>query len=80
MNSIKSNEPNFIRILGYTDKGLSYLKQIKKDVNIYTNIKNNQNEILDITIKISKILDLIYNQDLLKLEQSKPVYVKGSEN
>lgn len=80
MNSIKSKEPNFIRVLGYTDNGLSYLKQIKKDVNIYTNIKNNQNEILDITIKISKILDLIYNQDLLKLEQSKPVYVKGSEN
>ena len=39
---------------------------------------NNQNEILDITIKSSKILDLIYNQDLLKLEQSKPINI-GSE-
>ena len=79
MNNIRNNEPDSIRVVGYTDKGLAYLKQIKKDVNIYTNIKNNQNDILDITIKISKILDLIYNQDLLKLEQSKPVYVKGSE-
>ena len=79
MNNIKSNDPNFIRVLGYNDTGLSYLKQIKKDVTIYTNIKNNQNDILDITIKLSKILDLIYNQNLLSLEQSKPIYIKNSE-
>lgn len=80
INNIKSNEPNFIRVLGYTDNGLAYLKQIKKDVSIYTNIKNNINDILDITIKISKILDLIYNQDLLSLEQNKPIHIKNSEN
>lgn len=76
MNNIKLIEPNHIRVLGYTDNGLNHLKTIKKDVNIFTNIKNNQNEILDITIKISKILDLIYNENLLKLEQSKPMHKK----
>ena len=79
MHTIKVNEPAFIRVLGYNDTGLTYLKQIKKDVSIYTNIKNNQNDILDITIKISKILDLIYDQNLLSLEQSKPIYIKNSE-
>ena len=79
MNNIKNTEPNFIRVLGYTSKGLAHLKQIKKDVNIYTNIKNNINDILDITIKISKILDLIYDQNLLSLEQSKPIHKESSE-
>ena len=66
-------EPNFIRVLGYNSKGKEYLKNIKKDVLIYTNIKEGINPILDIELKVSKILDSIYNIDLLTLEQKGPI-------
>lgn len=73
INEIYNNKIDFIRVLGYSDKGKKYLNEIKKDVNIYTNIKEGINKALDIELKISKILDSIYNLDLLKLEQGAPI-------
>ncbi|MBQ7641904.1 MAG: nucleotidyltransferase family protein [Acholeplasmatales bacterium] len=73
INEIYSNKIDFIRVLGYSDKGKKYLNEIKKDVNIYTNIKEGINKALDIELKISKILDSIYNLDLLKHEQGAPI-------
>lgn len=67
------NSLDFVRVLGYSEKGLEYLGTIKKETKIYTNIKNGLNEILDIELKISKILDLVYDTNLMKLEQSKPI-------
>ena len=73
INEIYNNNIDFIRVLGYSDKGKKYLNEIKKDVNIYTNIKEGINKALDIELKISKILDSIYNLDLLKHEQGAPI-------
>ncbi len=73
---INNLDINFVRILGYDDLGKSYLNKIKKNITIYSNIKEGINNILDIEMKVSKILDLIYNIDLLKNEQSKPI-IKG---
>ena len=73
INEIYNNKIDFIRVLGYSDKGKKYLNEIKKDVNIYTNIKEGINKALDIELKISKILDSIYNLDLLKHEQGAPI-------
>ena len=67
------NSPlNYIRVLGYNDKGLNYLKQIKKNIQIYTNLKEGLYPILDLEMKTSKLLDAIYKSNLLSLEQSKP--------
>ena len=75
-SNINNLEINFARILGYNNLGKAYLNKIKKNINIYSNIKEGLNNILDIEMKVSKILDLIYNIDLLKNEQSKPI-IKG---
>lgn len=69
----KISPPNYLRVLGYSNKGKEYLNQIKKDVPIYTNIKEGVNNTLDIELKISKILDSIYHLDLLKKEQKGPI-------
>lgn len=73
VNTILNNDIAFIRVLGFNNKGREYLNKIKKNIQIYTNIKNNDNLALAIELKISKILDLIYNTNLLKLEQIGPI-------
>jgi len=73
INSISASNLDFVRILGYSIKGKEYLSSIKKDTSIYTNIKNNINTILDIELKVSKLLDTIYNLDLLSKEQKAPL-------
>ena len=73
INKIYNNDINFVRILGFNNNGKEYINKIKKDINIYTNIKENINEIFDIELKISKILDFIFNLDLMKKEQSGPI-------
>ncbi len=72
INKIQKEKINYIRVLGYSNKGKEYLNEIKKDVLIYTNIKNGINDILDIELKTSKILDLIYNLNLFNQEQQGP--------
>ena len=72
INEIQANRIDCIRVLGYTDKGKEYLNTIKKNVKVYTNIKNGINLALDIELKASKILDIIYNLNLLNKEQSGP--------
>ena len=67
---------SFIRVLGYSTKGKEYLNSIKHDIKIFTNIKEGINDILDIEIKIWKILDIIYNLNLLALEQKGPIEYK----
>ena len=76
INKIYNNDINFVRILGFNNNGKEYINKIKKDINIYTNIKENINEIFDIELKISKILDFIFNLDLIKKEQKGPMNKK----
>ena len=47
-------------------KGQDYLNSIKKELKIYTNIKENDNLALAIELKVSKILDSIYNIGLFE--------------
>ena len=75
INKIYDNDINFIRVLGYNNNGKEYLNKIKKNIIIYTNIKEGINDILDIEINVSKILDNIYNLCLLKDEQNKPIEI-----
>ncbi len=64
---------NFLRILGYSRMGQAHLGSIKKKASIFTNIKEGLHPILDIEIKISKIMDIIYSSSLMKKEQGKPI-------
>ena len=72
-NIDNNSDIDYIRVLGFSSSGKAYINSIKKNINIYTNIKNNINETLDIEIKISKIIDTIYDTNLLKLEQTGPI-------
>ena len=76
MENILLSDINFIRPLGFNEAGQEYLSMIKKDIPIFTNIKNGDNIILDIELKISKILDVIYNLKLSEQEQSIIRYTK----
>jgi len=73
INKIYQDDINYIRVLGYTNIGKEYLNKMKKNINIYTNIKEGINDILDIEIKISKNLDNIYNTNIFNLEQKGPI-------
>ncbi|MGL4949562.1 MAG: tRNA(Met) cytidine acetate ligase [Anaeroplasmataceae bacterium] len=74
-NKAKNEDLNFVRVLGFNSLGKSYLSSIKKDIKIYTNIKNNINSIFDIEIKVSKIIDLMYNQNNFNTEQKGPIII-----
>lgn len=73
MEEIKKSSPDYVRILGYSPVGLSYLNGRKKQVQIYTNLKNGIHPVLDLELKITKILDFIYQTKEFKQEQSKPI-------
>lgn len=66
----------YSKILGFNEKGKDYLNKIKKDISLITNNKAHISNVLDYEIKIAKILDLIYKDNILALELAKP-YIKA---
>ncbi len=75
VEAIKKGSPSYLRVMGYSKTGLSYIQTIKKRTKIYTNIKNGIHPVFDINLKISKILDMIYHSSEFKSEQSKPIEI-----
>ncbi|MGM9969640.1 MAG: nucleotidyltransferase family protein, partial [Anaeroplasma sp.] len=73
INQIQNIKIPYCRVLGYNQKGKEYLNTIKKEIIIYTNIKNNLHYSLDIELRISKLFDFIFNLDLFRLEQKGPI-------
>lgn len=75
-----NNKEIYLRILGFNQKGRTYLNQIKKqiDIPIYTNYKPNQNKILDIEFKSTYIYSLLTNDKTLieKEYKNKPIITK----
>ena len=72
-NSIKID---YIRILGFNQKGKKYLNSIKKELNIpiITNYKPNFSKLLDLEFRITKIYSLVTNDNILELEyKNKPI-------
>lgn len=61
---------NYIRVLGFNKKGQKYLKEIKKNLNIITNYKNNLSLTLDIEYRITCIYSLVLNNNLAEKEIS----------
>ena len=72
INDILKDRIPYVRVLGYSKNGKEYINKIKKDILIYTNIKEGLHKSLDIELRISRLLDYIYNLDLFTLEQKGP--------
>jgi predicted nucleotidyltransferase len=74
--NIKDNfeiNSNYIRVIGFNKKGQTLLADIKKDITIYTSIKNGINKKFDLELKADKILDIIYNEHLLIQDIKGPI-------
>lgn len=66
-------DKEFLRVLGFDRSGQIHLANIKDNVNIFTNINEKNNFTLKFEMKVSKILDNIFNLNLLKTEQQGPI-------
>jgi len=71
-----NREIDYIRVLGFNKRGKEYLSSIKKSINIYTNIKEGINLILDIEFYVAETLSFIYNKNYLEREQGSPIIIK----
>jgi len=73
---------SYIRILGFNDLGRTYLKEIKKDLDIpiISKITKEKDMMLDFEIETTKIYDIIKNTNLVKKEFEKIIYLKENEN
>lgn len=76
----ESNNLNidYIRVLGFSQKGRLYLNQIKKDskVPLITNYKPNLSPLLDIEFRVAKIYSLPLNKNIIEKEYKQPPIYK----
>ncbi len=73
MNLVLNSAIQYVRVLGYSLKGKTYLSSLKKQINLYTNIREGLTPALDIELRISKLIDNIYHTKLLEKEQKAPI-------
>ncbi|MFH5881898.1 nucleotidyltransferase [Liberiplasma polymorphum] len=68
--------PPYIRILGMNTVGQNYVNKIKKDVSIplITKLKQTRHPYLDLELRITTLIDIPLNKNLLK-EEFKPVLI-----
>ena len=59
------NDINYIRILGFSNKGKKYLNSIKKEIKIpiITNINKNNIDLLKIELRVDKIYNILVNSN-----------------
>ena len=75
----KGRNQFYLRILGFSEVGRNYLNQKKKEiyVPIITNYSNDSENMLELEIRITKILSLIKGNEFLEEEiKRKPIYKK----
>lgn len=70
---------NYIRILGFNDKGRNYLSKIKRDLDIplISKINKEKDSMLNFEIETTKIYDILNNRNLVKNEFGKIIYYEG---
>ena len=72
----KNIKVDYIRLLGFNERGKNYLNKIKKtlDLPIVIGYKKNISKILDIELRITKIYSLVASPSLVKEEyRNKPI-------
>lgn len=74
-------EITYIRILGFNELGRNYLGSIKKeiDIPIISKVVREKDPILEFEIATTKIYDITSNNNLVKNEFTKIIYVKGEK-
>ena len=75
----KDIDVTYIRVLGFNTIGKTYLKEIKKDINIplITSYKNINDNNLNIEYKVTCIYSILVNDDtLIKKDLEKPIIIK----
>ena len=75
-------EISYLRILGFNDKGRTYLNTIKKDIDlpIISKITKEQDPMLTFEFETTKIYDIINNKNLIKKEFERIIYKKEDKN
>ena len=65
----------YIRLLGFNDKGKKYINSIKKDTNIpiVSSLKNINSTIKDYDIKAYEIYNMLVDEDVLEFEKSNKI-------
>lgn len=83
LTNFTKNESNnlnidYIRVLGFSQKGRLYLNQIKKDLKVplITNYKPNLSPLLDIEFRVAKIYSLPLNKNIIEKEYKQPPIYK----
>ena len=67
---------DYIRLLGFSKRGKEYLNKIKKEINIpiITRYKKEISKALDIELRVTKVYDIITNNnEVIKEYKSKPI-------
>lgn len=69
---------DYIRILGFNQKGKKYLNQIKKELSIplITNYKPNKSKLLDLELRVTSIYELPTNTNLTEQEYKQNPIIK----
>lgn len=72
----------YIRVLGLNKRGSNYLNKIKKeiDIPIISKIKRDKDEMLEFEIKTTEIYDITSNNNLIKKEFEKILYIGDINN
>ena len=78
----KFKQIKYIRILGLNIKGRKYLNKIKKDIDIpiISKLLREKDEMLDYELETTKIYDILSNENLLKKECEKIIYIGDEKN
>lgn len=78
----KYKDIKYIRILGLNTKGRKYLNEIKKEITIpiISKLLREKDEMLEFEIETTKIYDIISNNNLLKKECEKIIYIGDEIN
>lgn len=65
----------YIRLLGFNDKGKKYINSIKKDTNIpiVSSLKNINSTIKDYNVKAYEIYNMLVDEDILEFEKSNKI-------
>ncbi len=69
-------DKSYIRVLGFNRNGQEYLRLIKKELNLplITNYSNDVNKLLEIEMRVTKILGILKGKEFIKEEyQHKPI-------
>lgn len=75
---VKKLDIDYIRILGFNNKGRNYLNSIKKNVNVgmVTNYKEGISNLFDLEYRINYIYSLVIDKELIKKEFSHNPIIK----